>query len=406
MIGLFFEGSHLWGVLFIRYLRSRNLPFKIMSFSLPNPLQDISLILVPGGWASRKRKIMGEKGARAIEDFVYQGGTYLGVCGGAGLALDGDGLGLCPVKRKPMSKRVPNFSGYVKAHIPPHPLSPFEKDSTVEVPVWWPSQFDLDRENTKDIDIVASYGEATPNFWIADLPWWVIEREKKLSLWEKEYRINLDFSLIRGEPIILYGKKQKGRYLLSYTHLESPFSPPANMWLDHILGKFLGIEPNSPSPAPPLNIKQPDIRWEDPVLIETWKKLLKVVACGEENFLLCWRLPWLLGWKRGVPGLSLNSLLVMIVHLLETLPQGQIYSRWKPVSQEFAELIDDFSREFIKYLGLHRRHHLKNPLRPPDHFAEDEISTHIKKLCGPFPGDGGIFKRAGDILEEIISGLC
>ncbi len=325
------------------------------------------------------------------------------MCGGAGLALKQGGIGLCPLERKHISRRLPNFSGYVKATpCPNHILSPPQANSYIELPVWWPSQFDITKSSPGEVEVIATYREPGANFWIADLPWWIIKEEREISVWEKEYGINLNFSILEGEPLILYGKKGRGSYLLSYSHLESPVSPQANVWLDHIIGTLLGIQIKTPGPAPLLDIKKPRIRWEDVYLIRAWKTLLEVVARGEENLLLCWRLPWLLGWKRGVPGLALNSLLVLIVHLLETEPVPKKLSIWNSRKEDFKSLIDIFSREFLNYFRLHRRYYLKNPLRSPDHFAEDEISLQIKLICGGFPGDGGLFKKAGDLLEEII----
>jgi len=36
------------------------------------------MIFVPGGWASNKRKALGEEGMQKIRSFVDDGGSYLG----------------------------------------------------------------------------------------------------------------------------------------------------------------------------------------------------------------------------------------------------------------------------------------------------------------------------------------
>ena len=53
------------------------------------------LLIVPGGWASDKTAALRQEGRDAVREFVRNGGSYLGICGGAGFALDTrDGLGL------------------------------------------------------------------------------------------------------------------------------------------------------------------------------------------------------------------------------------------------------------------------------------------------------------------------
>ena len=72
------------------------------------------LLIVPGGWASDKTAALGQEGRDAVREFVRSGGSYLGICGGAGFALDTqDGLGLVNVKRVPTAQRIPSFSGEI-----------------------------------------------------------------------------------------------------------------------------------------------------------------------------------------------------------------------------------------------------------------------------------------------------
>jgi len=124
------DESHLWGVLVLRALRAlkqphvvlrahdiaegalpgKSDPFGVLKGGsahssqsgtpalLPDLLPD--LLIVPGGWARGRALRLGPAGMQAIRAFVAAGGSYLGFCGGAGLALTsprpGDSLGLCP----------------------------------------------------------------------------------------------------------------------------------------------------------------------------------------------------------------------------------------------------------------------------------------------------------------------
>ena len=40
----------------------------------------------------------------------------------------------------------------------------------------------------------------------------------------------------------------------------------------------------------------------------TRRVLREIVRLGQEQFLLFDRTPWLIGWRRGLPGLQLNAL--------------------------------------------------------------------------------------------------
>lgn len=52
-------------------------------------LSDFDVLIQPGGSGSKQANALGEKGRKAIQNFVHEGGGYIGVCAGAYLASSG-----------------------------------------------------------------------------------------------------------------------------------------------------------------------------------------------------------------------------------------------------------------------------------------------------------------------------
>lgn len=52
-------------------------------------LSDFDVLIQPGGSGSKQANALGEKGRKAIQNFVHEGGGYLGICAGAYLASSG-----------------------------------------------------------------------------------------------------------------------------------------------------------------------------------------------------------------------------------------------------------------------------------------------------------------------------
>src|SRR5512143_2962188 len=90
------DESFLWGVMAYKALDACGLACDLIRTEdvREGKLSGYPLLFVPGGWASNKKKALGNDGIEEIKRFVHDGGAYLGFCGGAGLAtLDGIGLG-------------------------------------------------------------------------------------------------------------------------------------------------------------------------------------------------------------------------------------------------------------------------------------------------------------------------
>jgi hypothetical protein len=323
-VALLWDKSFLWGLLAVGTLRDLGFSFDLLTAKdvRAGALASYQLLVVPGGWASLRSKELGDGGREELHRYVYKGGSYLGICGGAGLALQVDeGLALVPVTRKPMSERLPNFSGSIRVRLAsPHPFwwgLPREE----AFHVWWPSQFHiLEPDN---ILVLGQYGQPESDFCVSDLK--VCEALAAGRDWrhfEETYQINLDPKRIIDEPAVLEGRYGEGRVLLSYPHLETPDDAAGNtalfnIWYDLLNNSALGAGGGSHK-VNPLTINEVDGK-----SLERIKKIareaLGLVALGERHNLWSWRNSWLLQWRRGVRGAEFGTISVLLKGLVDEL---------------------------------------------------------------------------------------
>lgn len=405
-ICLLWDESLFWGVMLFRALQDLGLPCKILRSSQirRGALQRYKpgVLLVPGGWASRKAWSLGRRGRQAIREYVQEKGVYFGLCGGAGLALQDQvpGLNLCSWGRKPMDQRLPNCSGHIR--LQPETGAGLLQKLGVEpipAPVWWPSQFAPD--NQARVQVLARYLEPDQDFWVADLPLQDLD-PGTLHSWQMHYSINLEPRLLHLEPAIIQGCYGRGRFLLSYVHLESPQSKPANIWLQKILAHFC---PDLPA-LQYRTIAQWDLQnvqkiWPEPVLLRAWQDALQLVDLGRENFLLCWRKPWLLGWRRAVPGFALNTVLALLAQALQNPAGTQSKTFWTQHKHSLQALLQSFCQLYTDYL-LKERLHLARQSRAPQPGGSRGLQQQRELLTGPFPGQSGLFGRLANLLQELL----
>jgi len=358
-LAVLWDDSHLWGIMLVRALIQLGHPFELLRCShiartglRPQPTR---VLIVPGGWAVSKAAGLGQQGLEAIRAYVRSGGGYLGFCGGAGFALSTGGpescLGLCSWSRKPIRERLPNCSGHMYLRTgQAGGLATEAPAERVLAPVWWPSQFQpCPGENQPTI--LASYLAPGRDFWVADLP---LRQAGSGSLKAREaqYNINLRPEILTDEPALITGRYGSGSYLLSYAHLESPASPQANQWLANILARLTRTplaKTLTQGGLAEWDIQQQALRWEDPVLRRSKQSLLDCIFRGCRENLLSWRKPWLLGWKRGLPGFALNALLAMVTEAgsREPGPESQPYWSRKPRARSgVAALLGKPARRF------------------------------------------------------------
>ena len=390
------DESHLWALLLIRALRALNAPFTLVKAhevrsGCLEALQP-SVLIVPGGWARLKSEALGNTGRDAIRAHVRDGGTYIGFCGGAGLALCSESgmscLDLCTWSRKPASQRLPNFSGHLRCAVPGQDGPARE----AKLPVWWPSQFAPDENHP--LDVIASYQRPDTDFWSADLEWSDIA-PGEVGQWEELYGINLDPERLRDEPCIVRGQYGRGSFILSYAHLETPDSPQANA----LLCSLLGLEKGTTVPTWDLRREEP--RWDDDALRAIHTELNNLIDFGQSHFLISWRAPWLLGWRRGVPGSPLNFLLAMIWQARHTKTSEAASEYWAHHNDACLERCREFCRRVREYLLAERRILATAP-SSPEASASPELQRNKQELFGKFPGYGGLYGEILGSLDELL----
>ena len=408
MLYVLWDAAHLWGVLLSRALRAWGLPVRLVRagevasglLSRRPPL----LLAVPGGFASRKALSLGPSGLEAVRDYVRRGGSYLGICGGAGLGLTvPGGLGLCPWTREPFEHRLQHFaSGNVQLVPRPSAFTPAGLDRPL-APVWWPAKF---RPGEPDVEVVAAYGRPGPDFMMADIPLSLVPGQA-LEDWEAMYGVRLAPAFAEGDPCIVAGRFGQGRYVLSHAHLETPESPDANAWLAHILALLSGL-PAPCGAAPAWTIGRAGLKgrtWDDPVLSRAMDLMLGAVEMGQAHGLLDWREPWLLGWKQGLPGAQLSGILAMLDEALG-LDTSEASRRFLDQRREdFARTMELLAKGLSGYLLAER---LARTLArvDPEAVPERGLREARTTLFGPPPGSGvaggGLCGRILAVIEECI----
>jgi len=352
-VALLWDKSFLWGFLAVRTFRDLSFSFDLLTATdvKAGALASYQLLIVPGGWASLRSEELGVGGREEVRRYVYRGGAYLGICGGAGLALQVDeGLALVPVARKAMTDRLPNFSGSIRVRqASPHPLW-WSLQGEEVFQVWWPSQFDIVAPD--DIQVLGRYGRPESDFCVSDLK--VAETLTAGRDWkefEEAYQINLNPERLINEPAVLAGRYGEGRVLLSYPHLETPNDAAGNtalfnIWYDLLNNSVVRARGNSDKVSP-LRIKEVDLERIGKIAREA----RMLVALGERHNLWSWRNSWLLQWKRGVRGAEFGTISVLLNGLADELERTgatAIVSHTPDMVDmgEQCDRLEEFWREF------------------------------------------------------------
>src|SRR5208337_717335 len=339
-VAVLWDQSLIWGLLCIDTLSKLGVPFRLLSASeiCADCLDAFRILIVPGGWAADKVRVLGETGRKKIAGFIDEGGSYIGFCGGAGLALSSPpALYLTPVRRMPLSERLPSASGEI--HISGALSHPAWKNLPARIPVsvWWPSQFRLDPGCRAAC--LGSYADPGVGFQVADLRVCDTGESAGWEQLEKSYGINLDPARIKGHPAIIEIEKGKGRLILSYAHLETP----GDLWgsrlflnilnyLHDVSGVSTSGGERSVNGSPPAtgakrssspltrqerSAAPPGIRYTESGISKAKQAAADLIAFGEANLLWNWRKPWLLNWRRGIRGLEYGTLYVVLAYMAE-----------------------------------------------------------------------------------------
>ncbi len=419
---LFWDKSFLWGYMAVSALRDLGFSFDLLtSETLRNQaLNNYRVLFVPGGWASLKSESLGADGREELRRYVSGGGAYLGICGGAGLALKVDeGLGLLPVTRKPIAERLPNFSGSIRVRqVSFHPVwwglpgeAPFQ--------VWWPSQFELLKP--EKIQILGQYGDPESDFYVSDIN--VCETVAARLEWEqleKAYQINLNPDRLANEPAIIAGEYGQGRVVLSYPHLETPGDITGNMALFNIWHDLLSSSvlecPDDSDGTKAASIVPVDEQSLERVR-EMAREAENLVVLGERHGLWSWRNPWLLQWQRGIRGAEFGTIAVLLQGLVRELertggiaPTYPTPSSWKIDTQlkklaELWSLFRDKGRALLedeaRNLDDKKVNNGEN-LSPRARDLRTEIFNCVQ--CYGSKSYGGLYRQLLDQIDTILLG--
>lgn len=406
------DESFLWGIMAYKALNALGLPFDLIRAEdiKRGELDKYGMLFVPGGWASNKGKALGEAGRSAIQNFVADGGNYLGFCGGAGLATKAEGgIGLLNVKRRPTKERVPSFSGRIELNINEHPIWDIQNtDRRTQITdkgesslgsgfcalgssifyAWWPSQFIVE---DKEIKVLAAYGKALPDSFSSDLNVGDTEANGGWKEHEEIYRINLDPERLIGEPAIIEGGYGKGKVILSLVHFDTPDDMNGAAVLKN-LWRYLGAPQDSAKAR-----KRGSSEVNSKLAAELERAVTELIMFGGRNFLWFWRNPMLLQWRRGVRGLEYNTLNIMIREIIRENSSDNDIKRIMGMLAPFIEKAE-------KLLLLERQAMQKGHITYEK--CDDERIKEIRlELFSNSKSHGGMFKELINEVDAVLFSL-
>ena len=405
---ILWDESYIWGLLAVRAAQAMNLPFRIIQAG--DILQGVlkktppALLLVPGGNARHKAQRLTQQGILGIREYVAGGGQYLGFCGGAGLALSGQGgLEICPWHRAGYDDRLQHFmSGHLYAtlshNLPPAEaaLFPSPFPAAPRLPVWWPGRFDAAPH--PDVHILATYETPAEDFWLADLPINNLPPET-FSVWRDMYGLSLSPSFLAGQPCVVHGAYGRGAYTLSYSHLETPHSPHANRWLAHLLRTLAGLAPCCET-LPHWELRATHAAWDDPALATLDEIITSLVDTGISHTMLFERNEWLLGWRTGIPGANLNNMWAAIKTIRERPPSPAAETLWQKKRASALQAAAIFHSGCTQYL-LAERLAMTLAKSFPQAVPAPVLKEHRASLFGAPMQAGGFYRDLMTVLDDL-----
>ncbi|MBO4300322.1 MAG: hypothetical protein J5861_01835 [Desulfovibrio sp.] len=420
---ILWDASHIWGLMAWRAVRALGLHCRlvkgqdiaeggILGKSTKSARNEAALLLVPGGNARHKAQALGADGREAVRRWLAAGNFYLGFCGGAGLALTHpnaeDGLNICPWSRAPYPQRLYHLiSGHVRARVTegltfsPEPLSCQSSDGLYALPVWWPGQFAP--QEVTDVQILAVGQCPDRDFWLADLPLSKLPGNA-IAHWQSLYGINVSADFLEGRPLVISGSYGLGRYVLSYSHLETPNSPDANAWLARLLSRMACLDPGE-RVVPLWQLRHPNNAWprcrERLPLQDALRHMRDLLDLAVEHHLFFARTHWLWGWRTSMPGAGCNNLHAALCTALELEPTPAALTWWRSVCGRFAALEHIFAAGAEDHVLACR---LAESLSPTLPGAVDRrwLEHQRASLFGHPMYGGGILEELLGMIEEVI----
>ena len=406
---LFWDESFLWGLIAYETLSTLGADFDLVAAAdiREGALDSYDILFVPGGWASNKIKALGSGGVERVRGFVEAGGSYLGICGGAGLALAHEnGLALTPIGRKPSHMRVPSFSGKIELTelASEHPMwAGISEGSSFYA--WWPGMFSV--QDADNIKILARYGAPKDGSYVADL---LVEPSTDWEKHEKEYRTNLNPARIKGEPAVIETTYGAGRVLLSYLHFETIGDTRGHAVLLNMLKYLAPDNARVLKKRAPGNRVEPSLNAGGDTNAVAAAQALEAAAqdlidSGEKLGLWFWRTPWLIQWRRGVRGIEYCTLFVMLRELNRLVSSRTEHDQDLELAlDDIHPLVQSLAMDAKKLLELEATaigHGYITPLATND----PEIQALREKLFSNKKSFGGAFKEVLDKIDTLVLAL-
>lgn len=269
------------------------------------------------------------------------------------------------------------------------------------LPVWWPGRFAA--EENPQVRVLAAYDAPDADFWLADLPLQSIPPHI-FEQWQSLYGVNLSADFLKGQPLVVSGKYGQGRYVLSYSHLETPHSPDANLWLAQLLQQLTGLEP-SRADVPLWQLRHPCHAWPEgsrsTALLDALRHMRGLLDLAVEHHLFFGRTHWLWGWRTGLPGAACNNLHAALCTAASLAPSPAALAYWQEVEPHFSTLADLFAAGAEGYFLACR---LAETLHPtlPDAVDRHGLDHQRQALFGHPMSGGGLMEELLDITEELI----
>ena len=424
-VHILWDTSRIWGLMAWRALKTMGYACRLSKgleiadgtlLGKPAGYPPAAMLLVPGGSAALKARALGRRGMQAVRAFVAGGGGYLGICGGAGLGLKsrdaGTSLGLCPWSREGYPERLQHLiSGHLRAATAKGELS---------LPVWWPGRFSP--RDGSGVEILATCLHPEEDFWLADLPLAAIPPHV-IEMWRTVYGADLSARFLENRPLMVGGGFGKGRYVLSYPHLETPDSPQANAWLRELLDELSGgaapraaaVSPRkadgktgadgAPRPVPGWDLDEVPCAWPDAELAGPLVRAMRLTRAlfdtGEQHHLCVRRTPWLWGWRSGYPGAPLNYLHTALCTAVSLEPSAETLALWRDTRAEFSRMADTFASGAEDFLLTCRLSEALGPTAP--HVIDrKELQERSMAIFGRHMTGGGLLEELLDRTEQLI----
>lgn len=401
-VAFFWDKSFLWGLIAYDTFREMSIRFDLLTSAdiRGDRLNGYDVLFVPGGWASDKISALGDEGRERIRDFISGGGSYLGICGGAGLALSHEsGLGLARVSRMPTHSRLPSFSGSVrlKPAAAEHPMWKEFPDGA-DFHAWWPGQFSL--EGAGEIQVLAVYGPPGTDAYVTDLP---ALPGMDWDFWEQRYGINLNPQRIVGEPAVIETRFGDGKVLLSYLHFETPGDTAGHAVLLNILDYLAGGK-RIAGPATAPKYSTGSVRRTEAVrLAEGLKDSADaLIDYGRKNFLWYDRNDWILQWRRGVRGVEYSTLHAILTKLAVLVAQsGRLNDETATRLRHLRDISKPFFSSVRELLKLERDAMKRGPISPLK-TDEEQISAMREILFSNTKRCGGLYEEIIELADDIL----